>query len=65
MAILFLGAAVIGFVKEKLNFYERIFCAVIACFLIVALPLTDEIAAGLIATFFALNWFKKRKNKMQ
>ena len=65
VAILFLGAAVIGFVKEKLNFYERIFCAVIACFLIVALPLTDEIAAGLIATFFALNWFKKRKNKMQ
>ena len=65
VAILFLGAAVIGFVKEKLNFYERIFCAVIACFLIVALPLTDEIAAGLIATFFALNWFKKRKNKMK
>lgn len=65
VAILFLGAAVIGFIKEKINFYERIFCAVIACFLIVALPLTDEIAAGLIATFFALNWFKKRKNKMQ
>lgn len=61
IAILFLGAAVIGYMKKNLSIFERIFCAVIACFLITALPITDEIAAGLIAIYFALNWFKNRK----
>ena len=61
IAILFLGAAVIGFVNKKISIYERIFCAVIAGFLIAALPITDEIAAGLIAIYFLAGWFKKRK----
>ena len=61
IAILFLGAAVIGYMQRNLSAFERLFCAAIACFLITALPITDEIAAGLIAIYFLVGWFKKRK----
>jgi hypothetical protein len=47
--------------QRNLSAFERIFCATIACFLITALPITDEIAAGLIAIYFLVGWFKKRK----
>ena len=64
IAILFLGSAVIGHIKSPLNIYERLFCILIASFLILALPLTDEIAAGLIVIFFIISKLKKKsKNK--
>ena len=52
VAILFLGASVIGYMQRDLNLFERVFCLIIACFLITALPITDEIAGILIVTAF-------------
>ena len=64
MAILFLGAAVIGYMKKDLNIFERLFCVIIACFLITAVPITDEIAGVLIVVYFVMYWLKTKKNKL-
>ena len=64
VAILFLGATVIGYMKRDLNLFERVFCLIIACFLITALPITDEIAGILIVIYFVMNWLKTKKNKL-
>ena len=64
VAILFLGATVIGYMKRDLNLLERVFCLIIACFLITALPITDEIAGILIVIYFFMNWLKTKKNKL-
>ena len=64
VAILFLGAAVIGYMQRDLNLIERVFCLIIACFLITALPITDEIAGILIVIYFVMNWLKTKKNKL-
>ena len=61
IAIIFLGAAAIGYMKKNLNIFERLFFLIIACFLITALPITDEIAAGLIVFYFIFSWFKNKK----
>ena len=60
VAILFLGSAVIGHIKQPLNIFDRLLCFLIASFLILALPLTDEIAAGLIIVFFIIRRFKAK-----
>ena len=64
VAILFLGATVIGYMQRDLNLFERVFCLIIACFLITALPITDEIAGILIVVYFVMNWLKTKKNKL-
>jgi TRAP-type uncharacterized transport system fused permease subunit len=64
VAILFLGASVIGYMQRDLNLFERVFCLIIACFLITALPITDEIAGILIVVYFVMNWLKTKKNKL-
>jgi TRAP transporter 4TM/12TM fusion protein len=64
VAILFLGAAVIGYMKKDLNIFERLFCVIIACFLITAVPITDEIAGVLIVVYFVMYWLKTKKNKL-
>ena len=60
IAILFLGSAVIGYIKQPLTIFDRLLCVLIASFLILALPLTDEIAAGLIIVFFIIRRFKTK-----
>ena len=61
VAILLLGIAVIGHLKKEINAFERFFCLVIACFLITALPITDEIAGGLLVIYLLMNWLKNKK----
>ncbi len=61
IAILLLGMAVIGHLKKKINAFERFFCLVIACFLITALPITDEIAGGLLVIYLLMSWLKNKK----
>ncbi|MCZ7653343.1 MAG: hypothetical protein M5R42_02235 [Rhodocyclaceae bacterium] len=44
-----------------MNWPERILAATAAGFLIVALPVTDEIGFGLVAVFFAWHGWRTRK----
>ncbi len=53
LAIGLWGAASIGFLRGSLNGFERVFAAAAAGFLIVAIPLTDEIGFALAAAFIA------------
>ncbi len=54
VAIAMWGAGAIGFLIGRLNWVERIFVIVAASFLVVALPMTDEI--GLVAVAIFLVW---------
>jgi len=62
-AILFWGMAVIGYLNGNLNIYERVLAVLIPSFLLLAIPLTDEIGFALIAVFFICRWINKRKLK--
>ena len=53
VAIAMWGAAAIGYLKGPLNPVERIVAFVAASFLVVALPLTDEIGLAAVAVFVA------------
>jgi TRAP transporter 4TM/12TM fusion protein len=45
------GAGAIGYLFGKLNWAERLFAIGGACFLVAALPITDEIGLALVAAF--------------
>ena len=62
-AILFWGMAMIGYLNGNLNIYERVLAVLIPAFLLLAIPLTDEIGFVLIALFFIYRWIIKRKFK--
>jgi TRAP transporter 4TM/12TM fusion protein len=61
LAILFWGITVIGYFYKDLNFFERFVTFLVPFFLIITLPLTDQIAFFLIAVILIYNWFKKKK----
>lgn len=52
------GAAAIGFLFAPLNWVERLFAFVAACFLVAALPVTDEIGLG--AAVLLIGWHIRR-----
>jgi TRAP transporter 4TM/12TM fusion protein len=54
------GAGAIGFLFGPLNWVERVVAIVAASFLVVALPLTDEIGLGAVAVFVAWHWARTR-----
>ncbi|MDD5030350.1 MAG: TRAP transporter permease [Rhodoferax sp.] len=54
------GAGAIGFLIAPLNWAERVITIVAASFLVVALPLTDEIGFVLIAAFVAWHVWRTR-----
>jgi TRAP-type uncharacterized transport system fused permease subunit len=61
VAIAMWGAGAIGFLVSPLNWMERIYVIVAASFLVVALPLTDEIGFAAVAAFAAWHvWRSKR-----
>ncbi len=61
VAIAMWGAGAIGFLITPLNWMERIYVIVAASFLVVALPLTDEIGFAAVAAFVAWHvWRSKR-----
>ncbi|WP_180125464.1 TRAP transporter permease [Rhodoferax sp. BLA1] len=54
------GAGAIGFLITRLNWFERVYAVVAASFLVVALPLTDEIGFGAVAVFVAWHVWRSR-----
>src|SRR5690606_20319843 len=60
LAIAMWGAGAIGFLFAPLNWAERLFAIASACFLVVALPLTDELGLALIAAFVVWHVWRNR-----
>ena len=60
VAIAMWGAGAIGFLITRLNWFERIYTVVAASFLVVALPLTDEIGFGAVAVFVVWHVWRSR-----
>jgi TRAP transporter 4TM/12TM fusion protein len=63
VAIAMWGAAAIGFLFGRLNVVERIVAFGSASFLVVALPLTDEIGLGAVAVFLAWHFWRTRQER--
>ncbi|UEM23752.1 TRAP transporter permease [Skermanella mucosa] len=55
------GAASIGYLRARLNVFERIWATAAAFLLVVALPITDELGLALSAGFVAFHWWRTRK----
>lgn len=55
------GAGAIGFLIGRLNWVERVVAIVSASFLVVALPLTDEIGLGAVALFLVWHVWRNRQ----
>jgi TRAP-type uncharacterized transport system fused permease subunit len=60
LAIGLWGAAVIGFLKMRMTWWERLLAMASAFTLIAALPMTDEIGFVLAAVVLALHWYRTR-----
>jgi TRAP transporter 4TM/12TM fusion protein len=60
IAIVLWGGAAIGYWLAPMKWYERVLAAAAASFLIVALPLTDEIGLGLCLLVVVLHGFRTR-----
>ncbi|HEX5737009.1 MAG TPA: TRAP transporter permease [Hydrogenophaga sp.] len=63
LAIAMWGAGTIGFLFGRLNMVERIVAIVSASFLVVALPLTDEIGMGAIVLFLGWHYWRNRQQR--
>jgi TRAP transporter 4TM/12TM fusion protein len=61
LAIGMWGAGAIGFLFAPLNWLERIYVILAACFLVAALPLTDEIGLAAIALFVVWHVWRTRR----
>ena len=61
LAIGLWGAASIGYLRAKLIWPERILSTAAAAFLIVALPVTDEIGFGLSAILIIWHFWRVRR----
>jgi TRAP-type uncharacterized transport system fused permease subunit len=60
LAIGLWGVAATGYLLRPVNWAERVLVFVTACFLIVALPLTDEIGFALTLAFALWHWLRWR-----
>ncbi|WP_291010397.1 TRAP transporter permease [Hydrogenophaga sp.] len=63
VAIAMWGAGAIGYLFGPLNWAERIVAIGSASFLIVALPLTDEIGLGAVAVFIGWHFWRTRAQR--
>lgn len=63
VAIAMWGAAAIGFLLGRLSVVERVVAFASASFLVVALPLTDEIGLGAVAVFLAWHFWRTRQER--
>jgi TRAP transporter 4TM/12TM fusion protein len=61
IAILLWGAAAIGWMGDRLAWWERIWAFAAAAFLIAALPVTDEIGLAGSGAFLLWRWWAGRK----
>jgi TRAP-type uncharacterized transport system fused permease subunit len=57
------GAGAIGYLFGRLNPVERVVAIVSASFLVVALPLTDEIGLGAVALFVVWHFWRTRQQR--
>ncbi len=55
------GAGAIGYLFSPLAWWERILAIAAACFLVVALPITDEIGLASVALFVAWHYWQTRR----
>jgi TRAP transporter 4TM/12TM fusion protein len=60
IAIAMWGGAAVGYLRGRLNWFERIFATVAAMLLVVAVPLTDEIGFAACAAFFIWHLYRTR-----
>ncbi len=60
LAMLLWGAAAIGYVYAPLAWWERLLATIAAMFLVLALPVTDEIGFALAALAIAIHVFRSR-----
>jgi len=58
------GAAAIGYFKNRLSWPERVLAAAAAFFLVVALPITDEIGFGLVGVFLVWQFWRHRRARV-
>jgi TRAP transporter 4TM/12TM fusion protein len=65
VAIAMWGAGAIGFLFGPLNWLERTVAIVAASFLVVALPMTDEVGLGAVAIFVAWHVWRTRGQRSQ
>ena len=63
LAIFLWGGSAIGYLWTPLNLTERIFAALSACFLVAAVPMTDQIGFTAGVLFIGWNWYKKSRQK--
>jgi TRAP transporter 4TM/12TM fusion protein len=61
VAIAMWGAGAIGFLVGPLQWWERAWAIVAASFLVIALPLTDEIGLGAVAVFVIWHLWRTRR----
>lgn len=61
IAIMMWGAGAIGYLFSPLNWLERLLAVAAASFLVVALPLTDEIGLASVAAFVAWHLWRTRR----
>ena len=60
VAIVLWGGAAIGYWLAPLGFVARVWALVAACFLVAALPMTDEIGLGMAAALVAWHLLRRR-----
>lgn len=61
LSIMLWGAAVIGYLRGHLAFWERIVATVAAFMLIMAMPITDEVGFAMAAAFLGWHWWRTRE----
>ncbi len=60
LAIVLWGAAVVGYLRTHLTWWERLLATAAAFSLIAAIPISDQIGFVLALVFFALHWYRTR-----
>jgi TRAP-type uncharacterized transport system fused permease subunit len=63
VAIAMWGAGAIGFLITPLNWLERLYVIVAACFLVAAVPMTDEIGFASVTAFVIWHVWRSRAAK--
>jgi TRAP-type uncharacterized transport system fused permease subunit len=60
LAICLWGAATIGYLKREMAVWERVLAAAAAAFLVLALPITDEVGFALAALLIGLHLWRAK-----
>jgi TRAP-type uncharacterized transport system fused permease subunit len=61
LAVLLWGAASVGYLHTRMEWWERIGAAVAAAFLVLALPVTDEVGFALTFLLLGFHFLRSRR----